>query len=221
VADTISSVRTWDRREERVRTFAAAECGFTYRSSLFKTEARYVVLDVTFQLPFGDLSAPIAYADVAAALGVSLGDRVPLADAREAVLAQRRARGMVLDPDDHDTWSAGSFFTNPIVSSAAFARLTARAGLAGAGQPPSYPAEGGTKTSAAWLIERAGFGKGYPGDGPGPRISTKHTLALTNPGDAGTTAGLLALAAEITAGVRATFGIELANEPVLVGVTLP
>ena len=128
VAQTISSVRTWDRREERVRTFAVGECGFSYRTSLFKTDHRYVVLDVTFQLPFGDLSAPIGYADVAAALGVSLGDRVPLADAREAVLAQRRARGMVLDAADHDTWSAGSFFTNPVLSPAAFARLAARAG---------------------------------------------------------------------------------------------
>src|SRR4051812_18339698 len=112
VAQTISSVRTWDRREDRVRTFAVGECGFPYRSSLFKTDSRYLVLDVTFQLPFGDLSGPIEYADLARALGVSLGSRVPLAEAREAVLAQRRARGMVLDPADHDTWSAGSFFTN-------------------------------------------------------------------------------------------------------------
>ena len=119
VAQTISSVRTWDRREERVRTFAVGECGFGYRTSMFKTDHRYVVLDVTFQLPFGDLSAPLGYADLAAALGVALGERVPLADAREAVLAQRRARGMVLDAADHDTWSAGSFFTNPVLSPAA------------------------------------------------------------------------------------------------------
>jgi len=152
VAQTISSVRTWDRREERVRTFAVGECGFGYRTSMFKHDHRYVVLDVTFQLPFGDLCTPLAYADLARALGASQGERVPLADAREAVLALRRARGMVLDPDDHDTWSAGSFFTNPVLSGAGLARLTARAGLAGAGEPPAYPADGGTKTSAAWLI---------------------------------------------------------------------
>ena len=218
VAQTISSVRTWDRREERVRTFAVGECGFSYRSSLFKANHRYVVLDVTFQLPFGDRSAPIGYADVAAALGVSLGDRVPLAEAREAVLAQRRARGMVLDPADHDTWSAGSFFTNPVMSSAAFARLTARAGIVGAGAPPSYAAEGGVKTSAAWLIERAGFGKGFGLPGPAA-LSTKHTLALTNRGGA-SAADLVVLAREVRDGVLDRFGVALEPEPRLVGLEL-
>ncbi len=218
VAQTISSVRTWDRREERVRTFAAGECGFTYRSSLFKTSSRYVVLDVTFQLPFGDRSGPIGYADVARALGVELGERVALADAREAVLAQRRARGMVLDAADHDTWSAGSFFTNPVLSSGAFARLSARAGLAGAGPPPSYPADGGVKTSAAWLIERAGFGKGFGLPGAAA-LSTKHTLALTNRG--GASAGdLLVLARRVRDGVQDRFGVALEPEPRLVGLTL-
>jgi UDP-N-acetylmuramate dehydrogenase len=218
VAQTISSVRTWDRRDDRVRTFAVGECGFTYRSSLFKTDSRYVVLDVTFQLPFGDLSGPIGYADLARALGVSLGSRVPLADAREAVLAQRRARGMVLDPADHDTWSAGSFFTNPILSTGAFARLAARAGLAGTGDPPSYPADNGVKTSAAWLIERAGFGKGYGMPGPAA-LSTKHTLALTNRG--GASAGdLLVLARTVRDGVQDRFGVRLEPEPRLVGLTL-
>jgi UDP-N-acetylmuramate dehydrogenase len=218
VAQTISSVRTWDRREERVHTFAVGECGFGYRSSMFKTSSRYVVLDVTFQLPFGDLSTPIRYADVAAALGVSLGDRVPLTEAREAVLAQRRARGMVLDPADHDTWSAGSFFTNPVMSSGAFVRLSARAGLAGAGTPPSYPAEGGVKASAAWLIERAGFAKGYGLPGPAA-LSTKHTLALTNRG--GASAGdLVVLARTVRDGVRDRFGVTLEPEPRLVGLDL-
>jgi UDP-N-acetylmuramate dehydrogenase len=219
VAQTISSVRTWDRREERVRTFAVGECGFTYRGSLFKSDSRYVVLDVTFQLPFGDLSAPIGYADLARGLGVALGQRVPLAEAREGVLAQRRARGMVLDPADHDTWSAGSFFTNPVLSTGAFARLTARAGLTGAGDPPSYPAEGGgLKASAAWLIERAGFGKGYGLPGPAA-LSTKHTLALTNRG--GASAGdLLVLAREVRDGVQDRFGVLLEPEPRLVGLTL-
>ena len=218
VAQTISAVRTWDRREDRVRTFAVGECGFGYRSSLFKHDHRYVVLDVTYQLPFGDLSAPVGYADLARALGVELGARVPLAEAREAVLAQRRARGRVLDPADHDTWSAGSFFTNPILSAGGFARLAARAGLAGAGEPPSYPAEGGVKTSAAWLIERAGYGKGYGMPGPAA-LSTKHTLALTNRG--GASAGdLLVLARSVRDGVQDRFGVRLEPEPRLVGLTL-
>jgi UDP-N-acetylmuramate dehydrogenase len=218
VAQTISSVRTWDRREDRVRTFAVGECGFGYRTSLFKHDHRYVVLDVTFQLPFGDLSAPIGYADLARALGVSLRDRVPLADAREAVLGLRRARGMVLDAGDHDTWSAGSFFTNPILSGAAFARLTTRAGLAGVDEPPSYPNEAGIKTSAAWLIERAGFGKGFGLPGPAA-LSTKHTLALTNRG--GASAGdLVVLARAIRDGVAEAFGVALEPEPRLVGLTL-
>ncbi|MDP9220955.1 MAG: UDP-N-acetylmuramate dehydrogenase [Actinomycetota bacterium] len=218
VAQTISSVRTWDRQHDRVRTFAVGECGFTYRSSLFKTDSRYVVLDVTFQLPFGDLSGPIGYADLARALGVSLGARVPLADAREAVLAQRRLRGMVLDAADHDTWSAGSFFTNPILSTGGFARLAARAGLAGAGEPPSYPADGGVKTSAAWLIERAGFGKGFGLPGPAA-LSTKHTLALTNRGGA-SAADLVVLARRVRDGVQDRFGIRLDPEPRLIGLTL-
>lgn len=218
VAQTISSVRTWDRREERVRTFAVGECGFGYRTSMFKHDHRYVVLDVTFQLPFGDRSTPLGYADLARALDAQLGDRVPLADARQAVLAQRRSRGMVLDADDHDTWSAGSFFTNPILSTAAFARLSARAGLAGVGEPPSYPADNGVKTSAAWLIERAGFGKGYGLPGPAA-LSTKHTLALTNRGTA-TAADLLVLARAVRDGVEGTFGVRLEPEPRLVELSL-
>jgi UDP-N-acetylmuramate dehydrogenase len=218
VAQTISSLRSWDRREERVRTFAVGECGFGYRTSRFKASARFVVLDVTFQLPFGDRSTPVAYADLAAALGVSLGDRVPLAEGREAVLAQRRARGMVLDAADHDTWSAGSFFTNPVLSPAAFARLSARASLAGAGAPPTYPAEGGVKTSAAWLIERAGFGRGYGLPGPAA-VSTKHALAVTNRGKA-SAADLLVLARTLRDGVRDRFGVSLEPEARLVGLTL-
>jgi UDP-N-acetylmuramate dehydrogenase len=218
VAQTISSVRTWDRAEQRVRTFAVGECGFTYRGSQFKVTQRFVVIDVTFQLPFGDRSGPIGYADLARGLGVELGARVPLAEAREAVLAQRRARGMVLDADDHDTWSAGSFFTNPILSSSAFATLVQRAEATGAGDPPSYPADTGVKTSAAWLIDRAGFGKGFGLPGPAA-LSTKHTLALTNRGGA-TAADLVRLAGQIRDGVRDHFGVTLEPEPRLVGFTL-
>ena len=176
------------------------------------------------------LSRPVKYAELARTLGVEVGGRVPLAEARSAVLALRRGKGMVLDASDPDTRSAGSFFTNPIVSAAQFEELGRRAAErlgpqtpvphfpADEAPPDGGPAEGAVKVPAAWLIERAGFTKGYPAGGAA-RISTKHTLALTNPGD-GTTADLLALAREIRAGVRAQFGINLSNEPVLVGVTL-
>jgi UDP-N-acetylmuramate dehydrogenase len=234
VAQTITSVRVLDRQRAATATLTGAQCAFGYRTSALKRAAaglatgRFVVLGVSFALRRQPLSAPVRYGELAARLGVGPGGRVPLDAARAAVLELRRGKGMVLDPADPDTRSAGSFFTNPVASAAQFAALQDRAAAAfgPATVVPHYAADdpaagpGAVKVPAAWLIERAGFGKGYPGDGAGPRISTKHTLALTNPGD-GTTAGLLALAGEITAGVRATFGIELANEPVLVGVTLP
>jgi UDP-N-acetylmuramate dehydrogenase len=209
VSQTIAQVQVWDRVLREVRTFSAAECGFGYRHSQFKADPqRHVVLAVTFQLRVGTLSAPIAYAELARVLGVEVGTRVPLADVRAAVLELRRGKGMVLDAADHDTWSAGSFFTNPVVDVA----------LLPEGAPAWPQSEGTVKTSAAWLIERAGFGKGYPGSGP-VTLSHKHTLAVTNRGGA-RTADVLALAREIRDGVADRFGIELVNEPVLVGVTL-
>jgi len=211
VSQTIASVRAYDRYEREVRTFAAADCRFTYRHSRFKAEPnRFLILSVTFQFRLGDLGAPIAYAELARTLGVEPGARVPAADVREAVLSLRRGKGMVLDPDDHDTWSAGSFFTNPILTAEQADTLPADA--------PRFDQPDGTiKTSAAWLIDHAGFGKGY-GDGP-VSLSTKHALALTNRGDA-TTADLLALAREVRAGVEAAHGITLVPEPVLVGCVL-
>ena len=208
VAQTIATVRTYDRIESKIRTFAAADCGFSYRSSRFKAEPhRYIVLSVTFQFALGDLGAPVAYAELARILGVRAGERAPAKAVRDAVLLLRRGKGMVLDADDHDTWSAGSFFTNPLLSPEVAASLPADA--------PRYDQPDGTvKTSAAWLIEHAGFGKGY-GSGRA-KLSTKHTLALTNRGDA-TTADLLGLAREIRNGVETAFGITLVNEPVLVG----
>ena len=208
VAQTIATVRTYDRIESKIRTFAAADCGFSYRSSRFKAEPhRYIVLSVTFQFALGDLGAPVAYAELARILGVRAGERAPAKAVRDAVLLLRRGKGMVLDADDHDTWSAGSFFTNPLLSPEVAASLPADA--------PRYGQPDGTvKTSAAWLIEHAGFGKGY-GSGRA-KLSTKHTLALTNRGDA-TTADLLGLAREIRNGVETAFGITLVNEPVLVG----
>lgn len=226
VAQTIASVRVWDRREEAVRTFANADCHFSYRDSLFKASAesgspRYVVLDVTFQLEVADLGRPVAYADLARGLGVEQGARVPLAEVREAVLEQRRRRGMVLDADDRDTYSCGSFFTNPILSRTAFDALRRRVAdrLGAEVTPPAFPGpDGATKTSAAWLIDRAGFGKGHGLPGPAA-LSTKHTLALTNRGDA-RAADVVALAREIRDGVDAAFGVRLVNEPVFVGLSL-
>ncbi|NYI70539.1 UDP-N-acetylmuramate dehydrogenase [Naumannella cuiyingiana] len=208
VAQTIARVRTWDRAERRIVTFAGADCGFSYRHSRFKGNPdRFVVLDVTFQLPIGDLSAPVRYAELARRLGVEQGERAPATRVREAVLALRRGKGMVLDADDHDTWSAGSFFTNPIIDAAAADALPADA--------PRFPQpDGRVKTSAAWLIDHAGFDKGH-GTGAA-RLSGKHVLALTNRGDA-RAVDLLALAREIRDGVRERWGITLVNEPVIIG----
>ena len=208
VGDVIASVRTWDRRVGAQRTFAAADCGFSYRSSLFKEEpGRYLVLEVDLLLKQGTLGAPVRYAELADRLGIAVGERAPIEKVRTAVLDLRAGKGMVLDPADHDTWSAGSFFTNPVVPAD---RVPAGA--------PAYPqSDGSVKTSAAWLIEHAGFSKGY--GGPTVALSTKHTLALTNRGGA-TTAQLLDLAREIRQGVLDRFGIELVNEPVLLGASL-
>jgi UDP-N-acetylmuramate dehydrogenase len=222
VSATLTEVIAYDRRAGETVTLTNEECAFSYRHSRFKADPeRYVVLRVRFALEdAGGLSAPLRYAETARALGVEPGERVPLADARETVLKLRAGKGMVLDPEDHDTWSAGSFFTNPILDDGAFAafRTRVRERLGDGVEPPAYPAgDGRTKTSAAWLIDRAGFTKGY-GSGPA-RISTKHTLALTNRGGA-TTEDLLALAREVVTGVREAFGITLVNEPVMIGVDL-
>ncbi|WP_392543078.1 UDP-N-acetylmuramate dehydrogenase [Oryzobacter telluris] len=222
VAQTIARVRVWDRLQQQVRTMTTLDCRFTYRHSLFKGTDRYVVIDVMFQLVLQSLSQPVGYADLATQLGVSVGDRVPLAEAREAVLEQRRRRGMVLDAPDHDTWSCGSFFTNPILGEAEFEvlreRVSSRLG-ADAAAPPAYPdGRGQVKTSAAWLIERAGFGKGFGMPGPAA-LSTKHTLAVTNRGSA-TAADVVGLARTVRDGVEDAFGVRLVNEPVLVGDTL-
>ncbi|MFD8124849.1 UDP-N-acetylmuramate dehydrogenase [Streptomyces albidoflavus] len=222
VAQTITEVVAYDRRAQETVTLTAEECAFSYRHSRFKADPeRYVVLRVRFRLENADgLSAPIRYAETARALGTEQGERVALAKARETVLKLRAGKGMVLDPEDHDTWSAGSFFTNPILDDAQLAAFLGRVAdrLGPDVHPPAYPAgEGRTKTSAAWLIDKAGFTKGY-GEGPA-RISTKHTLALTNRGSA-TTEDLLALAREVVAGVRDAFGVTLVNEPVTVGVEL-
>jgi UDP-N-acetylmuramate dehydrogenase len=207
VAQSIASVRVWDRTLRGVRTFAASDCGFGYRTSRFKQDpGRHVVLSVTFQFRQGDLGALVGYAELARSLGVEPGARASMVDVRRAVLDLRRGKGMVLDAGDHDTWSAGSFFTNPVLEAD---RVPEDA--------PAWPQGDGVKTSAAWLIEHAGFGKGYGAGAVG--LSTKHTLALTNRGGARTD-DLLALAREIRAGVEARFAIRLDHEPVLVGCEL-
>jgi UDP-N-acetylmuramate dehydrogenase len=220
VASTITSVRVYDRAGGSVRTIDPATCAFGYRTSLFKATSRYVVLGVTFGLVADPMSKPVKYAELAAKLDVGIGEQAPLADVRDAVLGLRRGKGMVLDPADPDTASAGSFFTNPVVDQPQLAELerVARARAPGI-KVPRFAAEGGqVKVPAAWLIEQAGFGKGYQGPG-GARISSKHTLALTNRGGA-STADLVGLARQIVAGVREMFGVELTNEPTLVGVEL-
>ncbi len=222
VSQTIAQVRTWDRHDQTVRTFFNADCEFTYRHSLFKGDPRFVVLDVVFQLEIADLGRPVAYQALADGLGVPLGGRAPLADVRAAVLEQRRRRGMVLDDDDPDTWSCGSFFTNPLLSESQYDTLAMRAadrlGPDGPTPPRFTDRPGRVKTSAAWLIEHAGFGKGFGMPAPAA-LSTKHTLAVTNRGGA-SAADVVALARQVRDGVLETFGVRLVNEPVLLGTEL-
>jgi UDP-N-acetylmuramate dehydrogenase len=202
VAETVQSVRVFDRETGRVEEMSAADCGFAYRSSIFKYHDRRVVLSVTFRLHESGESGPLRYGELARTLDVPAGASAPLEDVRAAVLELRRGKGMVIDPGDPDSVSAGSFFTNPILAKAP------------TGAPTWPEPDGRVKTSAAWLIEHAGFHKGYGNGRVG--ISTKHTLALVNRGGA-TTTELMALAHEIADGVQQRFGVALHPEPVLVG----
>lgn len=210
VAGLIESVRVYDRRATHTHDLTPAQCEFGYRSSAFKADpGRWVVLSVTFLLERCDLSAPVRYAELARTLGVAQGERTGQAAVREAVLALRTGKGMVLDDADHDTWSAGSFFTNPILP----ADFPLPDGA------PAFPAgPGQIKTSAAWLIDHAGFGKGFGLPGPAS-LSTKHVLALTNRGRA-RAHDILHLARTVRDGVHRAYGIRLVNEPNLVGLTL-
>lgn len=220
VAQTLITVRAYDRASGETFELGREDCGFGYRTSAFKRSRRHLILEVTLELEVSDLSRPIAYAQLADALDLDVGEQAPLAEVREAVLELRRSKGMVLDPEDPDSVSAGSFFTNPILSSAEFEAVRERAAheLGEAAVPPSWAEEGGRiKTSAAWLIERAGYGRGYGSGRAG--ISSKHSLALINRGGA-STAELLAVARELRDGVRGRFGVSLEVEPTLVGVEL-
>lgn len=212
VADVVASVDVYDRLTARRHTMAPGDCRFGYRSSIFKGEPdRFVVLSVRLMLTVSTLGGTIRYSELARRLGVDDGGRAPLADVRAAVLDLRRGKGMVLDAGDHDTWSAGSFFTNPVLD---VGRVPERA-------PAWALPDGRVKTSAAWLIERAGFAKGFGADvGSGrARLSGKHTLAVTNRGGA-TTDDVLRLARTVRDGVKAAFGVTLHPEPTLIGVHL-
>lgn len=218
ISDTLVRLRAYDRRMGKVVELGPDECEFGYRTSAFKRSGRYVVLEVTLELTPSSFSAPIQYGELARALDVDVGSCVALPDARAAVLQLRRGKGMVLDSADPDAVSAGSFFTNPVLDEGGLARLqrlvARRCGEAV--NPPSYATgDGLCKVSAAWLIDRAGFYRGYARGAV--RISTKHTLALTNPNARACTAELLALAREIRDGVHEAFGVTLANEPTLLG----
>lgn len=211
IGEYVYRVRTYDRKTRGQRTFMPGDCDFGYRNSIFKKNpGRYVVLDVTFQFTLGDLSAPIRYGELGQRLGVQVGERVNAAVVRDAVLDIRGSKGMVLDDVDHDTWSAGSFFTNPILTEQQAAELPDDA--------PRFPAADGlVKTSAAWLIQRSGFDRGHSRGNAA--LSTKHVLALTNRGGA-TAAELVGLAREVRDGVEERMGIRLVPEVNIVGLDL-
>jgi UDP-N-acetylmuramate dehydrogenase len=211
VSEFIMRVRTYDRVKKEVKTFTNLECEFTYRNSHFKSHpGRYVILDVQFNLRQGEMTMPITYSELAAALGISVGDKAPIAATRKTVLELRAKKGMLLNPADRDSWSAGSFFTNPIVSQEIAAKLPADA--------PRWPTtDGRVKTSAAWLIENSGVHKGDTHGGA--RVSTKHVLALTNAGNA-TAIDIAELAKSAQKSVYEKFGITLETEVNLVGVSL-
>jgi UDP-N-acetylmuramate dehydrogenase len=211
VSEFITRVRTYDRKEKQIKTFTNGECDFTYRSSKFKVERdRYVILEVSFQLRIGEMSSPIHYTELAWALGIQVGGKAPVVATREATLRLRESKGMLLDPKDHDSWSAGSFFTNPVVSAEVASMLPDDA-------PRWVQPDGRVKISAAWLMENAGVHKGDAHSGA--RISSKHVLALTNSGNA-TAADIAALAREAKEKVQKVFGISLEPEVNLVGLSI-
>jgi UDP-N-acetylmuramate dehydrogenase len=215
VADTIRRVRLLDRGTGEDRWVEPEVLQFGYRTSILRHSQAAIVLEVEFALDAEGRSAPLRYGELASALDAEPGSRADPTRVREAVLSLRARKGMVLDDADRDTWSVGSFFTNPVVAPAEFDRL--KAGIDG--PVPNYPAPNGVKLAAGWLVEHAGFGKGFPGDGSPARLSTKHALALTNRGHA-TTADVIALARTVRDGVTTTFGIELTPEPILIGCRL-
>jgi UDP-N-acetylmuramate dehydrogenase len=211
VSDFIVSVRVWDRIDRAVRELSDEECAFGYRTSMFKSSIdRFVVLSVTFDLP-SDESVSVGYAQLASELGVGVGDCVTGTRVRHAVLELRRGKGMLLDPEDRDTWSVGSFFVNPVVPQQQAQDLPREC--------PIFPAPEGMKVSAAWLIDNSGVGCGFRLSESGARVSTKHSLAICN-ADHASCEDVLELARAMRARVRERFGIELVPEPRLIGCQL-
>ncbi len=210
VSETITALRVLDRASGAVEDWSPDRCAFGFRTSAFKHTDRYVVLSVTFGLRRGTDSPPVRYAELGRRLGVELGDTAPAKQVRDVVLELRRSKGMVLDAADHDTWSVGSFFVNPLVAPDVVPEGC-----------PNWPVGDQAKLSAAWLIEQSGFDKGFGLDrDPGTvALSTKHTLALTNRGRA-STSELLDLARVIRDGVERRFAVQLRPEAHLVGVEL-
>ncbi|MBR5951235.1 MAG: UDP-N-acetylmuramate dehydrogenase [Actinomycetaceae bacterium] len=224
VSSTLTNVRAYDRQEREIIDIENAALGFGYRTSILKqsigekwgSSPRYVILAATFTLAKSVLSQPVAYKQLAQRLGIETGETADSQKVREMVLELRASKGMLLNDNDRDTYSCGSFFTNPVLTAQQASTLPEDAPRFSAGSSAvgaAAPEEGNVKTSAAWLIERAGFPPGY-GDPKGAALSSKHCLALTNRGEA-TGAGLRALADEIVAGVRETFGVELKPEPII------
>lgn len=211
VSRFVTSVRVWDRHDRLVRELTDEECEFGYRSSILKVQPdRYVALEVVYDLPI-DESVVVEYQQLSDALGVRVGDAVEGERVREAVLELRRSKGMVLDSADHNTWSVGSFFVNPVVSMDVAETLPIGC--------PTYPSGSGVKVSAAWLIESSGIERGFALPGSGARISTKHTLAICNTGNA-TSNDVVVLARDIRSRVLDRFGVELVPEPRLIGCAL-
>ncbi len=226
VADTITAVRLLDRRTGGDRWVSPDVLEFGYRTSVFKRSDEAIVLEVEFTLDPSGRSAPLRYGELAATLGAQAGSRAEPGRVREAVLGLRRRKGMVVEDDrkggvlvedgpDYDTWSVGSFFTNPVVTRVRYEQLARD----NEGAVPHYPAPDGVKLAAGWLVERAGFGRGFPGEGAPARLSTKHALAVTNRGNA-RTADVIALARTVRDGVADRFGIDLTPEPALIWCSL-
>ena len=227
VSQTLKRVQLHDRGTGELSWVDPSELDLAYRYSNLKFTGRAVVTAVEFQLTTDGLSVPLRFGQLAG----EAGQRRPVADVRDEVLRLRAGKGMVLQAEDHDTWSAGSFFTNPIVEGeaardAVVAAVADKVGEAVAETMPLHPAGQGAdgqdrfKFSAAWLIERAGFPKGWhvPGN-QRASLSTKHTLALTNRGGA-RSADVVELARAVRAGVQEAFGVTLEPEPIWLGVTI-
>ncbi|MEO5920929.1 MAG: UDP-N-acetylmuramate dehydrogenase, partial [Pseudolysinimonas sp.] len=236
LSDSLVAIDFLDFESGEAATLPADSLDLGYRTSALKSGRLGVVLSLELELhDVGGMSDPVAYEQLAASLGVKLGERVPLADARKAVVALRASKGMVWNPADPDSISAGSFFTNPIVSET-FARTLPMDAPRYPTEPEEAPrilplgsevttleeassGEYTVKLSAAWLIERAGIGRGFALPGSGAAISAKHTLAIVNRGGA-TAADVVQLAGYVQTRVLSEFGVSLQPEPQLVGVQL-